>query len=233
MKWLLLVLTTLLFLTGGSCITKDTDSSQDEKSPTLTLVELPQPRLSSGFSLEKALSQRRSVRHYTGGPLNLTEVSQLLWAAQGKTIEWGGRTAPSAGALYPLEVYLSAGNVEDLAPGVYRYDPERHTLTLVRAGDVRDDLGKACLGQRWVSEASINIIISANYQRTTLKYGDRGIRYVHLEAGHAAQNVCLQTTALGLGTVPVGAFDDERVKEIIGLPYNESPLYVLPVGRTG
>ena len=146
-------------------------------------------------------------------------------------MEWGGRTAPSAGALYPLEVYVVVGNVEGLTSGVYRYVPTRHELTRIQDIDVRQDLARAGLGQTWIKEAAICIVITTVYERTTKKYGDRGVRYVHMEAGHAAQNIYLQATALGLGMVTVGAFSDNQVREILGVPDDEVPLYVIPVGR--
>jgi|GEM_PF-78451 len=194
-------------------------------------IKLPEPRLKSEVSLEEALLKRRSIREYSDSPLTLDEVSQLLWAGQGITANWGGRTAPSAGGLYPLEVYLAAGNVSNLNAGVYKYRPEGHELFKIRDDDVREQLAKASLNQRWVKEAAINIVIAAVYERTTQKYGDRGIRYVHMEAGHAAQNIYLQATALNLGTVSVGAFYEDQVKNIIGMPDEESPLYIVPVGR--
>jgi len=200
-------------------------------APSETIIELPEPRFESSVSLEEALLKRRSVREYADVPLTLEEVSQLLWAAQGVTSEWGGRTAPSAGALYPLEVYLAVGSIENIAPGVYKYRPRRHEIVQVRDEDVRSELAKATLGQAWIKEGAIDIIIAAVYERTTKKYGDRGVRYVHLEAGHAAQNIYLQAAALDLGIVTVGAFYDDRVKDIIGMLEDEVPLYVIPVGR--
>jgi SagB-type dehydrogenase family enzyme len=204
-----------------------------EQLPELegTVIGLPQPRYRGDVSLEEALLQRRSVREYTGEPLTLEEISQLLWAAQGITDPRGFRTAPSAGGLYPLEVYLVAGEVAGLEAGVYKYRPQEHSLIRVVVGDRRENLCTAALGQVWVREAAADIVILAVYERTTVKYGDRGIRYVHLEAGHAAQNVCLQATALGLGTVTVGAFYDDEVQAVLGAPKNEKPLYVMPVGR--
>jgi len=187
--------------------------------------------LKSAVSLEEALLQRRSVREYANLPLTLEEVSQLLWAAQGVTSEWGGRTAPSAGALYPLEMYLAVGHIQHLAPGVYKYRPERHELVQVKPDDVRGELAGAALGQAWIKEGAIDIIIAAVYERTTRKYGDRGVRYVHMEAGHAAQNIYLQAAALDLGMVTVGAFYDDRVKDITGMLEDEIPLYVISVGR--
>ncbi|MEW6033865.1 MAG: SagB/ThcOx family dehydrogenase [Chloroflexota bacterium] len=194
-------------------------------------LKLPESTLKGETSLEAALFERRSVREYAKLPLKLGEVSQLLWAAQGITAEWGGRTAPSAGALYPLEVYLVVGDVEALAPGVYRYRPEGHELVRVKDGDLRGKLAEAALGQAWVGGGAVDIVIAAAYERTTKKYGERGVRYVHIEVGHAAQNICLQATALGLGAVTVGAFSDERVKGVLAMPENEAPLYIIPVGR--
>lgn len=182
-------------------------------------------------SLEELLRQRRSVRAYSDAPLTQEEVLKLLWAGQGITSARGGRTAPSAGALYPLEIYLVAGNVDNLAPGIYKYNPVKNDLTLVREGDVRDSLAEASLRQGSVAEGAIDIVIAAVYERTKIKYGDRGERYVHIEVGHAAQNICLEATALGLGLVTVGAFDDSGVAKIIGMSQDETPLYVIPVGR--
>ncbi len=174
---------------------------------------------------------RRSVREYADLPLSLEEVSQLLWAAQGITSDWGGRTAPSAGALYPLEVYLVVGSVDNLGVGVYKYQPQEHALVRVGDGDVRAELASAALRQSFVAEAAVDIVIGAVYERTTRKYGDRGVRYVHMEAGHAAQNIYLEVVALDLGTVTIGAFSDELVMDILDMPESEVPLYIMPVGR--
>ncbi len=198
--------------------------------PDPTELVLPEPRLDSDVSLEQALLTRRSVRDYTGEPLSLDEVSQLLWAAQGITDPRGFRTAPSAGATYPLETYLVVGNVVNVTPGVYRYDPAQHKLVQVVDGDVMADLAAAALGQSYVEEGAINIVFTAVYERTTHRYGDRGIRYVHMEVGHAAQNVYLQAVALNLGTVVIGAFQDDQVNQVLNLPGNEQPLYIIPVG---
>ena len=230
----ILVLTVLLAL-GCACSSPEpTLSPTTPHTPTpapVTTVQLPEPRLKSEVSLEEALLKRRSIREYANLPLTLEDVSQLLWAAQGITTEWGGRTAPSAGALYPLEVYLAVGNVENLAAGVYKYKPERHELVKVRDDDVRGELAEAALGQNFVMEAAIDIVIAAVYERTTKKYGDRGVRYTHMEAGHAAQNIYLQATALDLGMVTIGAFYDDRVKDILGMLKNETPFYLIPVGK--
>lgn len=206
------------------------DVSRDLSGDVPT-VRLPTPRAVGPMSLEEAVQSRRSVREYSDEPLTLEEVGQLLWAAQGITSVQGARAAPSAGGTYPLEIYLAAGNVHGLEPGVYRYRPTGHDLVLVTAGDIRPRLTEACLDQAWVGRAAVDIVIAAVYERTTARYGDRGVRYVHLEAGHAAQNLCLQAVALGLGVVTVGAFIDEDVRAVIPLADEETPLYVIPVGH--
>jgi SagB-type dehydrogenase family enzyme len=195
------------------------------------LIDLPDPRFESEVSLEEAILRRRSTREFSNKPVTIEEVSQLLWAAQGITSERGYRTAPSAGALYPLEVYVVVGYVDDLSLGVYWYRPSEHALVKVTGGDVVRGLTEAALMQQSVSEAAVNLVITAVYSGTTQKYGDRGVRYIHLEAGHAAQNICLQATALDLGAVTVGSFSDEGVKWTLKLPEEEQPLYIIPVGR--
>jgi SagB-type dehydrogenase family enzyme len=195
-------------------------------------IALQLPSYRGVLSVEEALLARRSIREYRAGPLTLAEASQLLWAAQGVTDPTSGRrTAPSAGALYPLETTLVTGDVDGLAPGGYRYSPAAHELTRMREGDLRPELSGAALGQRWVREAAALIVLSAVYQRTTGRYGPRGVRYVHLEAGHAAQNVCLQAVALGLGAVTVGAFDDVAAQRLVRLPVGEEPLVIVAIGR--
>jgi SagB-type dehydrogenase family enzyme len=193
-------------------------------------VTLPPPQAGS-MAVEDALRIRRSVRDFIDEPLALAEVAQLLWAAQGITHPMGFRTAPSAGALYPLETYLAAGNVTGLPAAVYRYAPERHALTWRLDEDRRAALSEAAFGQAWIAPAAAVIVLSAVAARTTAKYGDRGIRYTHIEAGHAAQNVYLQAAALNLGTTVVGAFDDARVRAVLGMVDDETPLCLLPVGR--
>lgn len=193
---------------------------------------LPSPRRDSAISLEKALNSRRSVREFAAEPLELWQISQLAWAAQGVTGPDLHRTAPSAGALYPLELYVVAGNVNGLPPGIYKYDLCSHELSLSVQSDKRRELCEAALSQSSIIEAAAVFAVSAVYKRTTAKYGERGIRYVHMEAGHAAQNLLLQAAVLGLGSVLVGAFSDERVRQILMLNEIESPLYLIPVGKT-
>jgi SagB-type dehydrogenase family enzyme len=194
-------------------------------------ISLPAPRQDSGFSLERALSERRSVREFGNAALTQDEVSQLLWAAQGITSRDGLRTAPSAGALYPLELYLVAGHVENLDPGIYKYVSAGHKLMKIMAGDQRRKLAAASLGQDSVADAAVVLVFTAVERRTTRKYGSRGMRYVHIEIGHASQNVFLQATALGLRTVVVGAFEDGAVGELLHLPEGEAPLYLMPLGQ--
>jgi SagB-type dehydrogenase family enzyme len=195
-------------------------------------ITLPKPRYESEISVEEAILNRRSVRSYSEEPVKLKEVSQLLWSAQGITDEKRKfRAAPSAGALYPLEVFLVVGNVSKLEDGIYRYDPFNHAVTKLMEGDYRDNLSLAALGQSCVKNAPISIVIAGVYDRITKKYGERGIMYTYMEAGHAAENVYLQAEALGLGTVVVGAFLDDKVKEVIGMKEEEMPLYILPIGK--
>ena len=196
-------------------------------------MKLPKPELEGTVSVEEALQGRRSVRRYKDDPLTLAEVSQLLWAAQGITDEARGyRTAPSAGALYPLEVTLVVGTVTGLDPGVYKYDPREHELEKLDDGDKRAALADAALGQGSVRTGAVDIVFTAIYERVTGKYRERGVRYTHMEAGHAAQNVYLQAESLGLGTVVIGAFDDDAVAKVVGTTDDrERPLYIMPVGR--
>jgi len=183
------------------------------------------PSVKGTVSVEETLARRRSIRTFKSDRLTLDQISQLLWAAQGITERRRGlRTAPSAGATYPLTTYLVTDQ------GVFMYDPQKHALLPKRAGDVRPALAEAALGQSWVREAPASIVFAAIYERTTGRYGGRGQRYVHMEAGHAAENVHLQAVALGLGSVPLGAFDDENVAEVLGLGREERPLYIIPVG---
>ncbi len=195
-------------------------------------VTLPEPRRDSGYSLERALAERRTVREFAAVALRLADVAQLAWAAQGVIAPGGRRTTPSAGALYPLEVYVVAANVQDLAPGVYRYQPSLHRLAAVAEGDRRGALAEAAWGQRWMERAPAILVIAAVERRTTGKYGQRGVRYAHMEAGHAAQNALLQARALDLDAGLVGAFTDADVQAALGLPRDARPLYLIPVGRS-
>ncbi|MHC1728291.1 MAG: SagB/ThcOx family dehydrogenase [Syntrophobacteraceae bacterium] len=194
-------------------------------------IKLPQPVYDGKMSIESALLARRSIRSFKDEPLTVSDVSQLLWAAQGVTRRGGYRTCPSAGALYPLELQLVAGNVDGLSPGIYNYRPDKHELVQNGNEDLRRRLAEAALGQSVIAHAPVTIAICAVYERIRRKYGERGIRYVFMEAGHAAQNVHLQAVPLNLGTVVIGAFHDDKVKEALGLAAHEDPLYLMPVGR--
>ena len=195
-------------------------------------IKLPEPRYKSTMSVEESILNRRSVRSYSKEPVKLEEISQLLWSAQGITDEKRKfRAAPSAGALYPLETYIVVGNVSSLEEGIYRYYPFSHEIVRTKEGDFRNSLSLAALGQSCIRNGSVSIIFAGVYDKITGKYGERGIMYTHMEAGHAAQNIYLQAEALGLGTVVVGAFIDDKVKEVVGLKDDETPLYILPVGK--
>jgi len=228
--WIYLVTLVIVLVTFCGCAKPATIPIPTPSPEQANVIDLPEPQHDSDVSIEQSLLNRRSIRSYTGEPLTLQEVSQLLWAAQGITDPRGFRTAPSAGALYPLELYLVAGDVEDLTSGVYKYEPDGHQLARIIDGDKRAKLANAALAQPWVKEGAISIVFTAVYERTTIKYGDRGIRYVHIEVGHAAQNLCLQATAMGLGAVTVGAFHDEQVSKLLNLLEDEKPLYIIPVG---
>ncbi|HRD23318.1 MAG TPA: SagB/ThcOx family dehydrogenase [Candidatus Hydrothermia bacterium] len=191
------------------------------------MIKLPDPVKDSKFSVERAINERRSIRTYKDAPLTLKEVSQLLWASQG-TVASGRRAAPSAGATYPLEIFFVAGNVEGLKQGLYRYKNKEHSLELIREGDFRKPVSDRALRQDMILKAPATIVVSAVFERTKARYGTRAERYVHMEAGHVGENIMLQATALGLGTVPVGAFIDSEVKSVLGI--KEDPLYLFPVG---
>ena len=194
-------------------------------------IKLPNPELTGKQSVELLLQQRRSVRAYQKSSLNLAEVGQLLWSAQGISDTRGLRTAPSAGALYPLKLFVVVGDVYELSSGIYQYNPEEHSLLKTANGDLRKLLQKAALNQSCIGDAAIIFVFTAIYQRTTWKYGERGVRYVHMEVGHAGQNLFLQAEALHLGTVVVGAFDDDGVREVLKLDSGIQPLSLMPVGR--
>ncbi len=197
------------------------------------VLSLPGPITAGERSLEETLNTRRSKRQFLDKPVSIAQLSQVLWAAQGVTQNmWGLRTAPSAGGTYPLELIVAIGNnsVEGVKAGGFRYEPSTHRLIRVFTGDRRNELAKASLSQPWVEKAPVVIVILAVFERTTQRYGERGIRYVHLEAGHAAQNILLEAVAIGLGGVPVGAFGDDEVKRALETSGLATPLYVIPIG---
>lgn len=197
-------------------------------------IYLKSPSQKGGVSLEEAITQRRSIRDFSSEPISQLQLSQVLWAAQGITdTSWKYRAVPSAGATYPLEIFVACGRggVEGIGEGIYHYNIDNHSLTLHHKGEVRLELAKAALSQEFIYQAPVDIVICALYERTTLGYGSRGERYVHMEVGHAGQNIYLQATALGLATVAIGAFHDEAVREVLQLDKQYKPLYIMPVGR--
>lgn len=193
------------------------------------VVRLPEPG-DGGVTVAEALRQRRSVREFRRETLTLAQVADLLWAGQGSTHADGMRAAPSAGGLYPLHTYLVAGRVDGLAAGIYRYRSRDHVLEPVVAGDEREELGRVAQNQDWMAEAAIVVVLVADYREPMRKYGERAVRYVDLEAGHAVENICLQAVALGLGATVVGAFHDDEVRRLLRAPELERPLCLVPVG---
>ncbi|MGF1614713.1 MAG: SagB/ThcOx family dehydrogenase [Gammaproteobacteria bacterium] len=205
----------------------------DEAHLDTQTIDLPPPD-QQGLPVETAIKNRRSVRHYSPKPLPLGALSQLLFAAQGTTGHMYGeplRAAPSAGALYPFEIYVVAHNVEALARGLYHFAPNTHQLELIRAGDLRSLITQVALQQAVVGEADAIFVLAAVFDRTRRKYGERGFRYVYIEAGHISQNIYLQAVSLGLGSVAVGAFLDEGLNRLLGIDgQSQAAIYLHAVG---
>ena len=205
---------------------------------TLTYI-LPAPATAGTMTVEQALAERRSRRNYTEQALSAEQLSQLLWAAYGVTnprqspaLRGGLRTAPSAGALYPFEVYAVVGNVEGVEPGLYKYDAKEHRIIRTIDRDIREEFAAVALNQSFIKKAPVSIFYSAIFSRMTKKYGDRGReRYVCMDLGHSAQNIYLQAEALGLGTCAIGAFHDEQVAKLLKLTEEEEPLYIMTIGH--
>jgi SagB-type dehydrogenase family enzyme len=193
-------------------------------------VELPPPRLAGNKSIEECLKRRRSCRMFADEPVTLEQVSQLLWAAQGVTGLGGLRAAPSAGAVYAIHTYLIAMNATGLRPGAYAYDPDRHVVSLWKAGAMRAKLKRAAIDQEEVENAAAAIVLAADYGRARREFGDAGTRLVHIEAGHIAENVCLQATALSLGVITFGKTDPVEIKRIVDLPEPEEHTYLILAG---
>lgn len=197
-------------------------------------IHLPPPSQTGSLSLEETIARRRSVRDFSSKSISQSQLSQILWAAQGISNTGGRyRTVPSAGATYPLELLVVCGlnGVEGLADGIYHYRLDSHSLVLRHSGDVRPPLARAALGEESIYQAPVDIVICALYERTLKRYGARGERYVHMEVGHAGQDIYLQATALGLATVAIGAFDDEQIRQVLRLDKPYKPLYIMPIGR--
>ncbi|MBI5534383.1 MAG: SagB/ThcOx family dehydrogenase [Deltaproteobacteria bacterium] len=206
---------------SGGCST-----TADDDTPAIRGEQvLPPPAPLGTASLDQALSARRSIRTYDGKVPSTEELSRMLWAAQGITDGGGHRTAPSAGALYPLELYVLS------AQGVFHYVPAGHKLQQLDLPDIREDVAEAALGQDVVRQAPMLVVVTGVISRTRAKYGDRAERYVALEVGHASQNLLLEATSLGLGARTVGAFEDEALRSALRLPSGTFPYYILCIGR--
>jgi len=226
-KCVLFLLPVVLFIVVMGMNSKDKEG-ETKMAPEKRekVIQLPAPRLKGETSLEECIYKRRSIRSFGPRKLTLNEISQLLWAMQGITDESRGfRAAPSAGALYPLEIYF----VKD--DGVYHYEPHGHRLEVLGTENVRDELVSAAYEQSCVRQAPVNFVICAVYERVTIKYGEKGVRFTDMEAGHAAQNLHLEAVALGLASVPVGAFMEAGVAKALSLPKGHRPIYILPVGE--
>ena len=196
-----------------------------------TIFYFPPPQVHGSVSFESCLSTRRSVRDFSTKEITVNMLGQLLWSIQGVTGHASyKRTPPSAGGLHPLNIDVVIGAVDGLMPGIYRYLPKQHSLKRNHTVDVRMELGNAALDQTWLSDAAVSVVISAIYEKTTRKYGERGYRYVHMDSGFAAENLHLQAVALGLGTVVMGAFSDDQVHQVMNLSEEEKPLLILPIG---
>lgn len=224
-NYILLLL--ILFNLNIGCNWSAPNKSETPKNLNQKVIYLPAPLLKSNTSIEEALFSRRSVRNFSDAPLEIQEIAQLLWAAQGITSKnKTGRTAPSAGALYPLEIYLASRHINSISQGVYHYRPSNHSLIMIN----NNSLSAASMQASFKRSAAV-IVIAAEFHRTTKKYAERGIRYVQMEAGHAAQNICLQAVSLNIGAVTIGSFSDSIVKQMLGLPASEVPLYLIPAGK--
>lgn len=196
-------------------------------------MNLPHTDHAGSLPVEAVIKRRRTVRSFSSRPVSQNDLSQLVYAAQGITDGPGfKRAAPSAGALYPLDIYAVVGEkgVEGLEAGVCRYIPSNHRIEHVSAGDRREALARASLHQMWMADPPLSLVITAEYSRICAKYGDRGVRYAMIEAGHAGQNIFLQAEALGLKAGIVGAFKDTDVIEVLGIPKQHEPLLIMPVG---
>jgi len=203
--------------------------------PDAPKVKLPGPAGTGGMPVWEAVGRRRSVRDFRRSPVSAADLSQLLWASQGVTKvmgEYALRSAPSAGALYPIETYLSVQMIEEIEPGIYHYGVRKHELELLRPGDFRAEVAEAALDQGFLAEAAIVLAWTAVFARSKWKYKERAYRYVYLDAGHIAQNVALAAVALGLGSCQIAALYDDEVNAILGVGgKEESIVYMTALGR--
>jgi SagB-type dehydrogenase family enzyme len=209
-----------------ACWDSRAESPAKNVAAQVDAVTLPTPKTTGPLPLETAIYNRRSQRDFAPGALTAEQLSQLAWAAQGITDkERGLRASPSAGGLYPLELYVVD------AQGVWHYDPTGNALRRIAAGDHRADLARVALGQQQVGAAAANLVFTGVMERSRARYGERAERYVYIEVGHAGENALLEATALGLGGVPVAAFDDDGLRKLLGVGTAETPLYIISVGR--
>ena len=234
-KIILIILIILLGITIAYLVWPQSTTTSNGQRTVISTVNLPSPILEGNMSVEQAIQNRRSVRHYTNQSITLQDVSQLMWAAQGITDKANNlRSVPSAGQVYPLEVYIIVGNggVTGLGSGVYLYNPYNNTLEKTSGNDVRSDLSQAANGQVWVKNAPVDIVITGDYSKMVAKYKDETLctRFVNLEAGHAGENIYLEAESRGLVTVALGSFKDDQVHTILGIPSNENTIYIMPVG---
>ena len=196
-------------------------------------MNLPKPRLKGEISVEQAIKHRRTIRSYLSKPLTLEQFSQIFWAAQGITEDRGyKRSAPSGGALYPMDIYAVVGDnaVKELKAGIYHYEPHQNAVLLITEGDLRKDVARTAFSQMWMAGAPLYLVITSEYSRITSKYGTRGKRYAMIEAGHVGQNIFLQAEALGLRAGIVGAFHDNDLIRVMKSSRSHEPLLILPVG---
>ena len=220
-RWLIPAVSALL-----AALTACDERQGSAKAPRyLSTTRSPAPTTSGGMALAEALRRRRSVRDFLDTPLTQEQIAQLAWAAQGVTDPRGFRTAPSAGALYPIELYVVT------AEGVFRYLPRARAFQSLNLGDTRQALADAALHQTWVAKAPATFVVCAVHERTMKKYGERGVRYATIEVGHVCQNLSLQAVALGLGSVSIGAFQDDDVRRLIRAPSDHRPLCLVCVGH--
>ncbi len=241
MKNLSILLCIYLIVTGYTIDTKsESRVGQNTSSDVKLVYTLSSPKTVGTMTVEEALANRRSRRAFTNEALSEEELSQIVWAAYGVTkpvpqnprLGGGLRTTPSAGALYPMDLYVIVGNVTNIESGVYKYSPKDHSITRIINKDIREDLAKAAYGQTMIKDAPASLLYSAIFSRTTQKYGDRGrLRYVCMDIGHSGENVYLQAEALKLGTCAIGAFNDPAVSELMQLSKEEEPMYIMPFGR--
>lgn len=234
LKITLIALSLLLFISIFSLVTKFNSLSQQRITGAVVVIEevikLPKPIIKGNVSVEEAIYNRISVRNFKDEQLSLKEFSQLLYASQGIT-EGTHRTVPSAGALYPIEIYAAVDDVENITPGLYYYIPQKHSIEYIGDGSIKPNIPSIAYNQLWIKDSAADIIITADYLRTESKYGKMAEKYVHMEVGHSAQNVYLQAYALGLGTTIVAGFDNQKMKELMEIPY--MPLAILPIGKPG